>query len=71
MSALNKVMLAIAFIVLATAAQSDGIDNGTMQTPGLYFGINNFTTSGGGGGCTNILDFSVACNSQYATVIHF
>ena len=68
MSALNKVMLAIAFIVLATAAQSDGIDNGTMQTPGLYFGINNFTTSGGGV-CSNSLDFTQACNSQYIGVI--
>lgn len=26
-------------------------------------------TSSGGGGCTNKLDFSVACNSQYSGIV--
>ena len=37
------------------------------QYVGGYSGIYNLGTSagGGGGGCTNKLDFTQACNSQY------
>jgi hypothetical protein len=31
--------------------------------------VNGIPAAGGGGGCTNKLNFSVACNSQYIPVV--
>ena len=75
MSALNKIFLALALILLATVAQSNGIDNGTMQTPGLNFGINNFTTSAAPAQCASPngpnghVDLSKCSNAFYVAVI--
>ena len=63
-------LIVFSIVGALTVARSDGIRN-VGSAVDYSNGINNFTTSGGGGGCTNILDFSVACNSQYTTVIHF
>ena len=72
---MNKLALAIIGLLIATAAWGQIVGSGTNT--GSYFDprdtlgmgvVNNFTTSGGGG-CTNKLDFSVACNSQYIGVI--
>lgn len=35
---------------------------------GLQFPGPGIVSTSGGGGCTNILDFSVACNSQYIPI---
>ena len=75
MSVLNRVLLALAFILLATVAQSNSIDNGTMQTPGLHFGINNFTTSPAPAQCASPnapdghVDLSKCSNAFYVAVI--
>ena len=57
-------------LLLATAAKSDGIFNPSGGGIGFTDGINNFTASGGPPpACSNKLDFSVACNSQYIGVL--
>lgn len=50
---------AILIISLSTAAYSGALSLLYAGSPG----------SGGGGGCTNSLDFSQACNSQYIPII--
>lgn len=55
-----KVILIISFIALSTAI----VTAGTL--PLLKAGKG---APGGGGACSNSLDFTQACNSQYITVI--
>lgn len=53
-------LVAMALVFGAPIAAAQLLSTGV----GSYFG-----GSGGGGGCTNKLDFSVACNSQYLAVV--
>lgn len=71
--------LALIFLLAALAftARADGIGGAVGPTEGLGSGIGGQSGiavgSGGGGpppaGCSNSLDFSKACNSQYIGAI--
>jgi hypothetical protein len=54
-----KVLLIVGITVLITSAATAG----TILLLGVGVG------TPGGGGCSNSLDFTNACNSQYVTVI--
>lgn len=57
-------MRAVLAIVLATAMVS------TATADLLLTHAGHMEKSGGGGGCTNSMNFSQACNSFYLAVIH-
>ena len=73
MSTLSKrIALAIILLALASVARADNGINDLYRGPGG--GIKNFLLGnngahGGGGGCSNSLDFTKACNSQYVGVL--
>ena len=73
---MNRFVLTIIGLLIATAAWGQIAGTGTNTGPAfnrfdtMDMGIiNNFTTSGAPPACSNKLDFSVACNSQYIGVI--
>lgn len=70
MSIRNSLGIAGVLALLATAAQSDGIVNSLTPNGVVYDGIYNSKASGGSG-CSNALDFSDACNSQYLSLRRF
>ena len=55
---------------LALIARADGIFQNKVGDPTAGGGIVNFTSGGGPPpSCSNKLDFSVACNSQYIGIM--
>jgi hypothetical protein len=64
-----RVWLTIGLIVLGiAAAKAIPVEQQII----IFGGQSSASGSGGGGGCVATgLKFNVACNSQFATVIHF
>jgi hypothetical protein len=64
---ISKAIL-LALLMWSAIALADGIYNGgRVGDPTLWGGINQFNSTGGSGpvACSNKLDFTQACNSQY------
>lgn len=65
MSITTRALLVLLLLALGSAARSDGINNPIAANVTGIDGINNPLGSGVGPTCSNSLDFSQACNSQY------
>lgn len=68
---MRRIALALALILASGDVIADGIVNPTTQFIGnMGEGISNSGTGGSGPvSCSNALDFTQACNSQYIGVL--